>query len=40
MVFSTDDIVLYDLDSLHLFQKLELNDIINNGETIKNVKQF
>ena len=40
MVFSTDDIVLYDLDSLHFFQKLELSDIINNGETIKKVKQL
>lgn len=41
MVYSSKDVSFYDLESLMYFQKLELNDIINNtAETIKKAKQL
>lgn len=41
LVYSNTDIALYDLESLMFFQKLELNDIINNtSEEIKKAKQL
>ena len=41
MVYSSSDVALYDLESLMFFQKLDLNDTINNtGETIKKAKQL
>ena len=41
MVYSSSDVSFYDLESLMFFQKLDLNDIINNTtETIKKAKQL
>ena len=40
LVYSSTDVALYDLDSLMIFQKLELNNINNTDEPIKKVKQL
>ena len=40
MVYSKDDISLYDLESLSFFQKLDLYNITNNDEPIKKAKQL
>ena len=41
MVYSTSDVAFYDLESLMFFQKLELNDILNNtAQTITKAKQL
>ena len=41
MVYSSNDVSLYDLESLMYFQTLDLKDIINStAETIKKVKQL